>query len=100
MRLLCRLVQVQGDLETSVRDMLMGLEGLWARLELLHTGVTLTKQSGRGREDLASAQTDSEVKRRGSLPAVLWFSLCCSYATYLFSAVVLVSVSIKQHESQ
>lgn len=81
----------------------MGLEGLWARLELLHTGVTLTKQSGRGREDLASAQTDSEVKRRGSLAAVLSFCLCCSYAIYLFSglsfAVVLVSVSIKQHES-
>lgn len=94
---------MQGDLETSVRDMLMGLEGLWARLELLHTGVTLTKQSGQGREDLASAQTDSEVKKCGSLPAVLWFCLCCSYAIYLLSglrfAVVLVSVSIKQYES-
>lgn len=63
MRSLRRLVQVQGDFEASVRDMLEGLDGLWARLEVLHTGVTLTKQGSRGHKDLASAQTDSEVSR-------------------------------------
>ncbi|XP_034078930.1 uncharacterized protein si:ch211-151h10.2 isoform X3 [Gymnodraco acuticeps] len=58
MRSLCRLVQVQGDFEASVKDMLEGLGGLWAQLEELHTGVTLTKEGSPG--DLASAQTDAE----------------------------------------
>ncbi|KAF1394402.1 hypothetical protein PFLUV_G00026840 [Perca fluviatilis] len=61
MRSLCRLVQVQGDFEASVKDMLEGLEGLWAQLEELHTGVTLTKEGGRGHGDLASAQADAET---------------------------------------
>ncbi|XP_041849827.1 uncharacterized protein si:ch211-151h10.2 isoform X2 [Melanotaenia boesemani] len=55
------LVQVQGDFEASVNDMLQGLDGLWAQLEELHAGVTLTKQEGQGHRDLASAQTDAET---------------------------------------
>lgn len=62
-RSLCRLVQVQGDFETSVKDMLEGLDGLWAQLEELHTGVTLTKEGSRGHRDLDSAHTDTEVSR-------------------------------------
>ncbi|XP_037318647.2 uncharacterized protein si:ch211-151h10.2 [Pungitius pungitius] len=60
-RSLCRLVQVQGDFEASVKDMLEGLQGLWAQLEELHTGVTLTKEGTRGRGDLASARRDAET---------------------------------------
>ncbi|XP_035479081.1 uncharacterized protein si:ch211-151h10.2 isoform X2 [Scophthalmus maximus] len=60
MRSLRTLVQVQGDFEASVKDMLSGLGGLWAQLEELHTGVTLTKEGGRGHGDLASARTDAE----------------------------------------
>ncbi|XP_076591777.1 uncharacterized protein LOC143323669 [Chaetodon auriga] len=56
-----RLIQVQGDFETSVKGMLEGLDDLWAQLEELHTGVTLTKEGGRGHGDLASAQTDAET---------------------------------------
>lgn len=41
--------------------MLEGLHGLWARLELLHTGVTLSKQGSGGHKDLASASADAEV---------------------------------------
>ncbi|KAI9548072.1 hypothetical protein NQZ68_013091 [Dissostichus eleginoides] len=58
MKSLRRLVQVQGDFEASVKDMLEGLGGLWAQLEELHTGVTLTKEGSPG--DLALAQTDAE----------------------------------------
>ncbi|KAF3847418.1 hypothetical protein F7725_020446 [Dissostichus mawsoni] len=58
MRSLRRLVQVQGDFEANVKDMLEGLGGLWAQLEELHTGVTLTKEGSPG--DLASAQTDAK----------------------------------------
>ncbi|KAK9521206.1 hypothetical protein VZT92_021030 [Zoarces viviparus] len=58
---LCRLVQVQGDFETTAKVVLEGLEGLWAQLEELHTGVTLTKEGSRGHGDLASAQTDTET---------------------------------------
>ncbi|CAN9510949.1 unnamed protein product [Ophioblennius macclurei] len=55
------LVQVQGDFEASVKDMLQGLDGLWARLEELHTGVTITKEVGQGRVAVSSAQTDAET---------------------------------------
>uniref|UniRef100_UPI0037E7DACA uncharacterized protein isoform X1 n=1 Tax=Semicossyphus pulcher TaxID=241346 RepID=UPI0037E7DACA len=58
---LCRLVQVQGDFEASVKDMLEGLDGLWTQLEELHTGVTLTKEGSQGHRDLASARTDAET---------------------------------------
>ncbi|KAM8768156.1 uncharacterized protein AB9X84_020341 [Acanthopagrus schlegelii] len=61
MRSLDRLVQVQGDFEASVKDVLEGLDGLWAQLEELHTRVTLTKEASRGLRDLASAQTDAEA---------------------------------------
>nr|XP_020470413.1 uncharacterized protein LOC109968464 [Monopterus albus] len=61
MRLLRALVQVQGDFEASVKDMLEGLDGLWAQLEELHTGVTLTKEENRGHGDLALAQRDAET---------------------------------------
>ncbi|XP_051255076.1 uncharacterized protein si:ch211-151h10.2 [Dicentrarchus labrax] len=59
MRSLCRLVQVQEDFEASVKDILEGVDGLWAQLEELHTGVTLTKEGSRSHRDLASAQTDA-----------------------------------------
>ncbi|KAA8594106.1 hypothetical protein FQN60_004940 [Etheostoma spectabile] len=52
--------KVQGDFEASVKDMLEGLEDLWAQLEELHTGVTLTKEGGQGHRELASAQADAE----------------------------------------
>lgn len=71
MRSLCRLVQVQGDFEVSVKDILEGLDGLWAQLEELHTGVTLTKEGSRDHRDLASAQTDAEVSRCEGLSTVL-----------------------------
>ncbi|KAM8902516.1 uncharacterized protein AB9W97_007158 isoform 2-T2 [Spinachia spinachia] len=58
-RSLCRLVQVQEGFEASVKDMLEGLEGLWAQLEELHTGVTLTKEGCRGHADLVSARRDA-----------------------------------------
>ncbi|KAM3615511.1 uncharacterized protein V6R79_003313 [Siganus canaliculatus] len=59
MKSLHRLVQVQGDFEASVKDVLQGLEGLWAQLEELHTGVTLTKEESQGHRDVASAQKDT-----------------------------------------
>ncbi|XP_072247776.1 uncharacterized protein [Leuresthes tenuis] len=55
------LVQVQGDFEASVKDMLQGLESLWAQLEELHTGVTLTKQEAQCHRDLALARTGAET---------------------------------------
>ncbi|KAM7412703.1 hypothetical protein PAMA_020196 [Pampus argenteus] len=61
MRSLRRLVQVQGDFEVSVKDMMEGLDGLWAQLEELHAGVTLTKEGRGGHRDLALAQTDTET---------------------------------------
>ncbi|XP_005736097.1 uncharacterized protein LOC102212253 [Pundamilia nyererei] len=54
------LVQVQGDFEASVKNMLQGLDDLWAQLEELHTGVTLFKQETQGHRDLASAQRDTQ----------------------------------------
>lgn len=68
---LLRLLQVQEDFQASVKDMLEGLDGLWARLELLHTGVTLSKEGSRGHKDLASASTDAEVSKRGGGAVVL-----------------------------
>ncbi|CAJ1064981.1 uncharacterized protein si:ch211-151h10.2 [Xyrichtys novacula] len=59
--LLCRLVSVQWDFEASVKDMLEGLDSLWAQLEELHTGVTLTKEGSQDHRDLASALTDAET---------------------------------------
>ncbi|KAF7219544.1 uncharacterized protein si:ch211-151h10.2 isoform X2 [Nothobranchius furzeri] len=55
------LVQVQEDLEVSVKDLLQGFGGLWTQLEELHTGVTLGKQEGQGHRDPSSVQTDSET---------------------------------------
>ncbi|KAM7398970.1 hypothetical protein PAMP_018269 [Pampus punctatissimus] len=60
-RSLRRLVQVQGDFEASVKDMLEGLDALWAQLEELHAGVTLTKEWRGDHRDLALAQTDTET---------------------------------------
>lgn len=72
MRSLNTLVQVQRDFEASVKDMLEGLEGLWAQLEELHTGVTLTKEGSRDHGDLASARTDAEVSSWEAFSALLW----------------------------
>ncbi|XP_029027306.1 uncharacterized protein si:ch211-151h10.2 isoform X2 [Betta splendens] len=55
------LIREQRDLEAGVKGMLGGLGGLWTQLEELHTGVTLTKEAGRGYRDLASAQTDAKT---------------------------------------
>lgn len=68
---LSRLAQVQGAFEASVKDMLEGLDGLWARLEVLHTGVTFTKSGSRGHKDLTSARTEAEVSQHVGLSAVL-----------------------------
>ncbi|XP_029373390.1 uncharacterized protein LOC115052995 isoform X2 [Echeneis naucrates] len=61
MKSLRALVQVQGHFEASVKDMLEGVDGLWAQLEQLHTGVTLTKEGGQGHGDLALAHTEAEI---------------------------------------
>lgn len=83
------LVQVQGDFEASVKNMLQGLDNLWAQLEELHTGVTLFKQETQGHIDLASAQRDTQVKTCGNQSAncgsllfyfhfeVFIFNSCC-----------------------
>ncbi|CAB1452849.1 unnamed protein product [Pleuronectes platessa] len=60
MRSLRTLVQVQGDFEAGVKYMLEGLDGLWAQLEELHTGVTLTKEGGEDQGDVALARTRTE----------------------------------------
>ncbi|XP_032401888.1 uncharacterized protein LOC116708169 isoform X2 [Xiphophorus hellerii] len=54
------LVQVQSDFESSVEDLLQGLDGLWTQLEELHTGVTLTKNDSQGSRDLTLVQEDAE----------------------------------------
>lgn len=71
MESLAALVQVQQDFAASVKDMLEGISGLWARLEVLHTGVTLTKHWGQGHKDLASAWTDLEVRVSAGPPVEL-----------------------------
>ena len=61
MRSLRALLQVQGDFEAVAADALRGLGSLWARLEELHTTVTLTKEGGHGHGDLALARAEAEV---------------------------------------
>lgn len=61
MNSLCTLIHVQQNFEASVKDMLVGLDGLWAQLEELHTGVTLTKEGSQDHRDLALALTDAET---------------------------------------
>ncbi|XP_053730146.1 uncharacterized protein si:ch211-151h10.2 isoform X1 [Synchiropus splendidus] len=60
-RTLHQLLRAQGDLEVSVKDMLDGLEDLWAQLEELHAGVTLTKEGSEDQVDLGSALTRAET---------------------------------------
>lgn len=55
------LVQVQRNFEASVKNLVQGFSHLWAELEELHTGVTLSKQEGRGHGDLNSAHSDTQV---------------------------------------
>ncbi|XP_028276014.1 uncharacterized protein LOC114445258 [Parambassis ranga] len=57
---LCTLIKVQGDFEASVKDMLQGLDGLWAQLEELHARVTLTKRGSREQVAVALVQSDAE----------------------------------------
>ncbi|XP_034024387.1 uncharacterized protein si:ch211-151h10.2 [Thalassophryne amazonica] len=60
--LLRRLVQVQGNFEASVEEMLHRLKGLWTQLEEQHTRVTLTNKEGsQDFVDLASARSDAEM---------------------------------------
>lgn len=54
------LIQVQADLESSIQDLLQGLDGLWTQLEELHAGVTLTKEDSQGGRDLTAVQADAE----------------------------------------
>ncbi|XP_074535674.1 uncharacterized protein LOC141797884 [Halichoeres trimaculatus] len=61
MNSLCTLIHVQQNFEASVKDMLEGLDGLWAQLEELHTGVTLTREESQDHGDLALALTDAET---------------------------------------
>lgn len=58
-----RLVQSQRDLEASVLDTLERIDNHWAQLEELHTGVTLTKEGGRGYRDLDQARRGAQVPR-------------------------------------
>ncbi|XP_061733839.1 uncharacterized protein si:ch211-151h10.2 [Nerophis ophidion] len=60
-RLLRRLVQVQADLEAGMKGLQDGVLVHWARLEDLHTGVTLTRQDGQDHGDLASTCKDAET---------------------------------------
>ncbi|XP_057684780.1 uncharacterized protein LOC130911086 isoform X2 [Corythoichthys intestinalis] len=55
-----RLLQVQAEYESSVKELREGVEDRWGRLEELHTGVTLTKEGGEDQVDLASAHQDAE----------------------------------------
>lgn len=50
-----------------MKDMLEGLDGLWAQLEELHAGVTLTKEGSRGHRDLGLVLTEAEVSRSEAL---------------------------------
>lgn len=85
---------MQEDFEARVKDMLEGLQGLWAQLEELHTGVTLTKEGGGGRGDLASAGTHAEVSSGEGLSAVL----CCWYSSvfHLFGEIPLSKIHFGQ----
>ncbi|XP_061827993.1 uncharacterized protein [Nerophis lumbriciformis] len=60
-RLLRRLVQVQAELEAGTKRLQDGVLVHWARLEDLHTGVTLTRQGGQDHGDLASTCKDAET---------------------------------------
>ncbi|XP_057684781.1 uncharacterized protein LOC130911086 isoform X3 [Corythoichthys intestinalis] len=58
-----RLLQVQAEYESSVKELREGVEDRWGRLEELHTGVTLTKEGGEDQVDLASAHQDAEFDK-------------------------------------
>lgn len=90
------LVQVQGDFEASVKNMLQGLDDLWAQLEELHTGVTLFKQETQGHRDLASAQRDTQVKTCGNQLAncsIVYF-FYFHFEVFILTAVVNIAVSL------
>ncbi|MEQ2182943.1 hypothetical protein GOODEAATRI_027410, partial [Goodea atripinnis] len=78
------LVQVQTDFESSVKDLLQGLDGLWTQLEELHAGVTLTKKDSQGNKDLASAQADAEVGRSDCISAGMQTHFLFVFSVLLF----------------
>ncbi|XP_020784326.1 uncharacterized protein si:ch211-151h10.2 isoform X2 [Boleophthalmus pectinirostris] len=59
--LLSELVEAQSSLEASVTDMQQGLNRLWAQLEEMHTGVTISKKRERECRELPSAQADVKI---------------------------------------
>ncbi|XP_077421126.1 uncharacterized protein LOC144051685 [Vanacampus margaritifer] len=56
-----RLLRVQPEFESGVKELQEGVEVRWGRLEELHTGVTLTREGGQDGEDLTSAHQDAEA---------------------------------------
>ncbi|XP_077578947.1 uncharacterized protein LOC144200578 [Stigmatopora nigra] len=56
-----RLLKVQAEYESRVKELREGVEENWGRLEELHTAVTLTNQGVEDRVDLASAHQDVET---------------------------------------
>ncbi|XP_055082159.1 uncharacterized protein si:ch211-151h10.2 [Periophthalmus magnuspinnatus] len=59
--LLSELVEAQSSLEANVCDMQQGLNRLWAQLEEMHTGVTISKKRERECRELPSAQADVKI---------------------------------------
>ncbi|XP_072313079.1 uncharacterized protein [Eucyclogobius newberryi] len=62
--LLSELVAAQSSLESSVCDVQQGLNRLWAQLEEMHTGVTLSKKRVQECRELPSAQADVKIMLR------------------------------------
>ncbi|CAL1571015.1 unnamed protein product [Knipowitschia caucasica] len=58
---LSELVEAQSALEVSVGDLQQGLSTLWAQLEVMHTGVTLSKKKEQECRELPSAQAEVKI---------------------------------------
>ncbi|XP_077468402.1 uncharacterized protein LOC144084027 [Stigmatopora argus] len=56
-----RLLKVQAEYESRVKELRGGVVENWRQLEELHTAVTLTNQGAENRVDLASAHQDAET---------------------------------------
>ncbi|XP_061683247.1 uncharacterized protein si:ch211-151h10.2 isoform X2 [Syngnathoides biaculeatus] len=59
--LLRRLLLVQAEFESGVKELQDGVERRWGQLEELHTGVTLTREGDQDHTDLASAHHGAET---------------------------------------
>lgn len=86
-----------------MKDMLKGLDGLWAQLEELHTGVTLTKEESRGHRDLALVLAEAEVSRFEVLlkSSVIFYTSVSKLKLRIcfFCFNILVLVLFMNHES-